>query len=63
MFQMVFLADLSKHIALNSEQNERVPNATDPLNSLYIFSTILTSKPTRFGKANTEENIWSCQYW
>jgi hypothetical protein len=41
MFQMGFLSDLAKHIALNSEQSERVPNATHPLNSLYIFPTIV----------------------
>ena len=40
MFQMGFLGDLAKRIALNSEQSERVPNATHPLGSHYILPII-----------------------
>jgi hypothetical protein len=42
MFQMGVLCDLSEHIALNSEQNEDVSNATHPLISHYIFPAIVT---------------------
>jgi hypothetical protein len=43
MFQMLFLGDPAKHIALNYVRNERVPNATHPLTSFCIFPAILTS--------------------
>ena len=39
-FQMGFLGDLAKNIALNSEQSECLPNKTHPLGSHYIYIII-----------------------